>query len=111
MNINIRYNVLNKFMNKKRKPTLPDTGSSNRESPTPLVDTLVQCVNCKKMFNPRKNSECRYHPEIGTVGLRVSNHYDEVLYKCCGEVEKGFSPTYVSSGGCVVNKRHVTRSD
>jgi hypothetical protein len=93
-------------MRKIRIPQLPKILITQIETPSPKVKTQVKCKNCKKFFNPKKNSECRYHPEIPSTGLRVRNAYDEVHYPCCGKKDLGFNPVYEKADGCIVNEFH-----
>jgi len=89
------------------KPTLPSTGKVKEKEL--IIETLVQCKNCKKMFNPKKNGECRYHPLPGKAILRVHNGYDEIEYECCGAIDKGFNPTYTKNSGCIFLENHIAQ--
>ena len=57
-------------MKKIIKVQLPTITNNNINTPSPKVKTMVQCKNCKKLFDPKNNSKCRYHPQIPQTGLR-----------------------------------------
>ena len=93
-------------MKKIIKVQLPSISNNKINTPSPKVKTMVQCKNCKKLFDPKNNSECRYHPQIPQTGLRVRNAYDEIFYPCCNKKELGFNPVYEKVEGCIVKEYH-----
>ena len=93
-------------MKKIIKVQLPTITNNNINTPSPKVKTMVQCKNCKKLFDPKNNSKCRYHPQIPQTGLRVRNAYDEIYYPCCNKKELGFNPVYERVEGCIMKDYH-----
>jgi len=99
-------NITLRFLRHIRKPVLPATASLDLNTPSPKIDNRVKCRNCRKFFNPDENGECRFHSGSGSTGLRTHNGYDEIVYSCCGQVDKGFYPVHIESEGCVVKEKH-----
>ena len=91
---------------------LPLPKNKEYNTPSPQISDKVKCKNCRKYFCPENNGKCYYHPgKLFTDGLKTDNNYDEAMYSCCGQVEKGFFPTLVPVIGCKVNDFHVSNQE
>jgi len=98
-------------MRKLFTPTLPSVVVVKSDKPVPSPPIKIRCENCFQYFDPKNNSECHFHPRSPIIELRVYNEYDEIKYKCCGAIQKGFDPILVEAPGCATNNFHISSSN
>lgn len=78
-----------------------------------LSDTTESCARCHKHFKPEENGDaaCHYHSENGKQeGAHTRKFMDEILFPCCGRVQKGTAPILSAADPCCVG-RHMTKAE